>query len=120
MKHKIELVSFGFKYGKPSANVIFDVSFLKNPKYGQDHIWYLTDEMRERLLSDEKTIEFLEHLIPFIEFISQQTDTVIGLGCTGGHHRSPGIAEEIARQLRKKGYSVGVTHKNAIKRNKND
>lgn len=114
---KIRIISFGFKYGKPPANYIFDVSFLKNPKSmtkWTENIWRLTPEMRQYVLDQEKTQKFLKLVVPFIVYVSQQTDCVIGIGCTGGHHRSVAIADEIAKHLIEMGIDVEIIHRNKL------
>lgn len=99
----VEIMSFGFKYGKPFSNFTFDVSFLKNPKLKDEwseNIWHLTPDMKEYVLAQPKAQEFLKHVEPFIRFVAKQTDCVIGIGCTGGHHRSVSICEELADKLK--------------------
>lgn len=112
-KPRVELVSFGFKYGRPFANFIFDVSFLKNPKLMNEwsqNIWHLTPAMKKYVLEQPKAQEFIKFALPFIRFISTQTDCVIGIGCTGGHHRSVSITEAIGDKL-KKDYRVKIIHR---------
>lgn len=94
----VEIISFGFKYGKPFSNFTFDVSFLKNPKLKDkwsENIWHLTPDMKDFVLQQEKAQEFIRLVVPFIRYVAKQTDCVIGIGCTGGHHRSVSVCEEI-------------------------
>jgi len=111
---KVKLISFGFKYGKPRANFIFDISFLRNPKLmgkWAENIWYLTDEMRKYVLGQKDAKKFIKLTTPFIKFVAKKTDCVVGFGCTGGHHRSVAITDEVGRRLKKTGgFDVEIEH----------
>jgi RNase adapter protein RapZ len=117
---KISIVSFGYKYGHPlDADIIFDVRFLPNP--------YWVAELRDRkgtdkrvrkfILDHEEACEFLVKFEDLIDFIlpSYQRERrpyiSIGIGCTGGRHRSVVIASELAKMLTKKGLTVSLTHR---------
>lgn len=115
-KPKVKLISFGFKYGKPFANFIFDVSFLKNPKFKDEwseNIWHLTPDMRAYVTQQTAAKEFVEVAVPFIRTVALQTDCVVGIGCTGGHHRSVTMTDWIAEALRMYNYEVIVEHRDA-------
>ena len=93
----ITVLSFGFKYGIPSdADLVFDVRFLPNPYY-VDELRPMSGndpEVRDYVMSNEKAGEFLDKLTDLLEFlipnyiIEGKTQLVIGIGCTGGKHRS--------------------------------
>ncbi len=106
----ILIMSFGFKYGVPeNLDLLFDVRFLPNPYFvpelrplkGSDI------EVSEFVLKQAETDEFLVHMTTLIDFLlpryikEGRSYLVIGLGCTGGRHRSPVIVEEIFKHINK-------------------
>lgn len=116
----VSLVSFGFKYGIPlDADNIIDVRFLRNPFYieklkpltGKDKAvrdYVLDNEITEKFL--EKFLAFLEYTLPY--YIKEgKSHLVVGIGCTGGQHRSVAIAEKVAEFLRESNYFCTVTHR---------
>jgi RNase adapter protein RapZ len=117
----IQLISFGFKYGIPlEADLVFDVRFMQNPYYVEElrQLSGLTGAVRDFVLDQPTTRRFLELLREFLEFsvpayVSEgKSRLTIGIGCTGGYHRSIAIAEEIAAWLRQRDLgSVAVFHR---------
>lgn len=117
----IQLISFGFKYGVPlESDLVFDVRFMQNPYYIEElrKRSGLTDEVRAYVLSQEAAVSFLAFLRDFLAFAlpaysaEGKTRLTIGLGCTGGFHRSIVMAEEIATWLREQGFGpVSVFHR---------
>lgn len=120
----ITLKSFGFKYGNlDDAHLQFDVRFLPNP--------YFVAELKPKtglepavaayVLENDLTQGFLEHLMSFLEFVLPQyaeegrAYVTVGVGCTGGRHRSVAIVEECARRLRQHGATVVVRHRDVTK-----
>ena len=117
----ISVLSFGFKYGIPAdADLVFDVRFLPNPYYieelrpksGNDK------EVRDYVMQNEKANVFLEKLSDMVEFLipnyilEGKTQLVIGIGCTGGKHRSVKLANELFRVLSKnENYGVRIEHR---------
>ncbi|KPV58140.1 glmZ(sRNA)-inactivating NTPase [Paenibacillus sp. A3] len=104
----INVISFGFKYGIPiDADLIFDVRFLPNPHYvdnlrpntGQD------PDVYEYVMKWTETQEFLAKLLDMLHFLVPQykkegkSQIVIGIGCTGGKHRSVAIAEYLGKMM---------------------
>jgi UPF0042 nucleotide-binding protein len=104
----LNVISFGFKYGIPiDADLIFDVRFLPNPHYiesmrpntGQD------PEVYEYVMKWGETQEFLTKLLDMLHFLIPQykkegkSQVVVGIGCTGGKHRSVAIAEYMGRVM---------------------
>jgi RNase adapter protein RapZ len=104
----LNVISFGFKYGIPiDADLIFDVRFLPNPHYvealrpntGQDADVY------EYVMKWGETQEFLTKLLDMLHFLIPQykkegkSQVVIGIGCTGGKHRSVAIAEYLGKVM---------------------
>ncbi|MBP1157708.1 MULTISPECIES: RNase adapter RapZ [unclassified Paenibacillus] len=104
----INVISFGFKYGIPiDADLIFDVRFLPNPHYvdnlrpntGQD------PEVYDYVMKWTETQEFLAKLLDMLHFLVPQykkegkSQVVVGIGCTGGKHRSVAIAEYLGKMM---------------------
>jgi len=107
-KLAFNIISFGFKYGIPiDADLIFDVRFLPNPYYveslrphtGQD------PDVYEFVMKWSETQEFLAKLLDLLHFLIPQyrkegkSQVVVGIGCTGGKHRSVAVAEYLGRVL---------------------
>jgi len=104
-----QLISFGFKHGVPlESDLVFDVRFMQNPYYVADlrPLSGLTEEVRAFVLDQPVATTFLSFLQDFLEFAipayinEGKTRLTIGIGCTGGYHRSIVIAEEVAAWLR--------------------
>ena len=116
-----QLISFGFKHGVPlESDLVFDVRFMTNPFYVPElrPLSGLTDEVRAFVLDQPVAHRFLEFLGEFLDFAipayiaEGKTRLTIGIGCTGGYHRSIVIAEEIASWLRARDYGpVAVFHR---------
>lgn len=104
----INVISFGFKYGVPiDADLIFDVRFLPNPHYIDQlrpHTG-LDADVYDYVMKWTETKEFLVKLLDMLHFLVPQyrkegkSQLVIGIGCTGGKHRSVSIAEYLGRTL---------------------
>jgi UPF0042 nucleotide-binding protein len=117
----IQLITFGFKYGVPlEADMVFDVRFMDNPYYVPElkQISGLTDAVRDFVLSQPSAKGFLERVESLLEFAipayaaDGRTRLTIGIGCTGGYHRSIVIGEELARWLRERDLgNVTVFHR---------
>src|SRR4029434_6503124 len=102
------------------SDLVFDVRFMQNPYYvaGLRPLSGLTDEVRTLVLDQPVATRFLEFLGEFLEFAipayiaEGKTRLTIGVGCTGGFHRSIVIAEEIAAWLRGHDFGpVAVFHR---------
>jgi UPF0042 nucleotide-binding protein len=111
----IQLISFGFKYGIPlEADLVFDVRFMQNPYYIEElrQLSGLTEAVRNYVLGQPITKKFLEVLHEFLVFTipayvaEGKTRLAIGIGCTGGYHRSIAIAEALAGWLREEDLGV--------------
>lgn len=122
----IQLISFGYKVGIPiEADLVFDTRFLENPYYVpelRDHSG-LTDEVRDYVLGQPGASRFLELVEELLDFTipamaaDGKSRLTIGIGCTGGYHRSIVIAEEMARRLRERGHEpVNVFHRELERR----
>jgi UPF0042 nucleotide-binding protein len=116
-----QLISFGFKHGVPlESDLVFDVRFMQNPYYDADlrPLSGLTDEVRAFVLGQPVATRFLSFLEDFLAFAipayiaEGKTRLTIGIGCTGGYHRSIVIAEEVATWLREQDFGpVSVFHR---------
>jgi UPF0042 nucleotide-binding protein len=103
----IKLISFGFKYGLVNADIILDVRLLKNPFYIEElsNKTGLDLEVQNYLLNDSFTLEFINKTYNYLEFfVSNYLGKVknileIGVGCTGGKHRSVFIVEYLYNLL---------------------
>jgi UPF0042 nucleotide-binding protein len=117
---KVEVVSFGFKYGLPEeADIVFDVRFMTNPYYIESirKLTGLQQEVRDYVLSDncakdfiEKFFDMMKMLLPYYREEGKEI-IIIGIGCTGGQHRSVAISEEIGKRISSLGYNVSVSHR---------
>lgn len=116
----IEVISFGFKRGVPrQADLVFDVRFLPNPFYIPELCRHsgLNPDVRDFVLSHDVTKEFLIRMKDMLTFLlphyqeEGKRRLVIGIGCTGGAHRSVAIAEAIGQILRDMGYAPEVGHR---------
>ena len=121
----VNIVSFGFKNGIPQdADLIFDVRFLPNPFYIEELKEKTGNdvEVQEYVKSFKETTEFMEKLTDMMRFLipnyvkEGKHQLVVGIGCTGGQHRSVTLANELYRQLLDKGsYGLKITHRDAKK-----
>jgi UPF0042 nucleotide-binding protein len=120
----VNLVSFGFRFGPPqSADLVIDVRFLPNPHF--------EPRLRERTGDDPDVVEYvtkgeraqalLAHLRELLGFLLPLYDEegkaylTIGIGCTGGRHRSVAIARNLAEWLGSGGREVNVQHRDVGK-----
>jgi len=117
---QIVVQSFGFKHGPPrDAQLVFDVRFLANPHWVDDlrPLLGTSVEVRSYVLGSEETHDFLDLLYALLDFLlpayvkEGKTYLTIAIGCTGGHHRSVVLAEELATHIRKSAFSVVVDHR---------
>ena len=120
----VTVKSFGYKYGPaPDADLLFDVRFLPNPHFeaALRPKTGLDEEVAAYVLEREETRELLEHVDALLSFLlpryvrEARAYLTIGIGCTGGRHRSVVLAEAVARRLREQGYDVIVRHRDMSK-----
>ncbi len=115
------LMSFGFKYGAPAdADLTFDVRFIENP--------YFIDELRplsgldspvaRYVMAREGTLGFLERVVSLLSFALPRYEAegksylTVGIGCTGGRHRSVALAEAMGARLRDEtDFEIDVSHR---------
>jgi len=120
----VNMISFGFRYGAPSsAELLFDVRFLPNPHFepslrprsGQDR------EVAEYVLKNERGSALMDRLRDLLTFLLPLYDDegkpylTVGIGCTGGRHRSVAILDALAEELRARGRDVNVIHRDVEK-----
>jgi UPF0042 nucleotide-binding protein len=121
---RVQVLSFGHKYGSPpEMELLFDVRHLPNP--------FFVPELRHLSGHDKRVVEYLttkpeveetvrrfndllEYLLPLYKREGKSYVTV-GVGCTGGRHRSVMVANSIARRLRRKGYEAQAIHRDVRK-----
>ena len=116
----ISLISFGFKFGVPNdVDMLFDVRFLKNPYFQRDLKFQTGEEkavqdfvysQKESELFMEKLINMLDFLVPLYEHDGKSYLT-LGIGCTGGRHRSVAIVHLLDEVLKQKGQETSSRHR---------
>lgn len=117
----INILSFGFKHGIPAdADLVFDVRFLPNPFYIEE-LKYKTGndrEVQEYVMSFPESEIFINKLTDMIEFLipnyvkEGKYQLIIGIGCTGGKHRSVTLANQLFTRLKNKGnYGLKMIHR---------
>lgn len=121
---RVQVLSFGHKYGSPpEMELLFDVRHLPNP--------FFVPELRDLSGHDRRVVEYLtskpeveetvhrfndllEYLLPLYKREGKSYVTV-GIGCTGGRHRSVMVANALARRLRRTGYEAQAIHRDVRK-----
>ncbi|MCM1386019.1 MAG: RNase adapter RapZ [Bacillus sp. (in: Bacteria)] len=117
----VTILSFGFKYGIPAdADLVFDVRFLPNPFY-IDELKHKTGndkEVQDYVKSFPEAPDFLEKLVDMLNFLipnyikEGKYQLVVGIGCTGGRHRSVTLANELYKQMKDHGnYGLKLYHR---------
>lgn len=120
----VSIVSFGFKYGIPKdVDLVFDVRFLPNPYYDLE-LRPLTgndEAIQNFVMQFDEAKEFLNKIIDLLEFLipnyikEGKNGLVIGIGCTGGKHRSVTLANGIYKELHDLPYSTRIEHRDIEK-----
>jgi len=121
----VTFLTFGFKHGSPrDADLSFDVRFLPNPHYEADlrELTGLDDAVVDYVESSDGIQDFYDHLTPLLDYLlpkyeqEGKSHLTIGIGCTGGRHRSVVIAEHLARIYAARGdLLVDVVHRDVQK-----
>jgi len=119
----VDIFSFGFKHGAPiDADIVFDVRFITNPYY-VDELRPLTGEQAEvadYVLSFPIAQEFVEKFSELIYELMPaygeegKGKLTIGIGCTGGQHRSVAVAIALANRLQARGIKATVRHRETV------
>ncbi len=120
----VTCMSFGFKYGIPlEADLVFDVRCLPNPYYIKD-LKYLTgldEEVRKYILSFDVTHQFLDKLVSYLDFSlplykeEGKSELVVGIGCTGGKHRSVTLARLLNSHFIENNQQSAIHHRDIWK-----
>lgn len=117
---KLNVISFGFKYGIPNeADLVVDVRFLANPYFkpelkNQDGE---SEAVKHFVMSNPDTKVFLERYTGLLDYLiplyrnENKAYLTIAVGCTGGRHRSVAVARSIFEHLNKKGLNPGIIHR---------
>jgi UPF0042 nucleotide-binding protein len=120
----INLVSFGFKQGIPlDADLIFDVRFIPNPYYIDELRPYSGEDQKVKdfVMKWPESRQFLKKLLDMIQYLipyyirEGKTQLIIGIGCTGGRHRSVAFTDEIAAKLKVHRHRVVIDHRDIDK-----
>ena len=117
----ITITSFGFSRGLPNnIDLLFDVRFLANPFWVPElkQKSGLDPEVAEYVSKDPAYAEAIEKILDMLTFLLPRYQEAgkayvnIGIGCTGGRHRSVHVAERLSKDLRSAGFSPNVLHRN--------
>lgn len=120
----VYVTSFGFRHGLPAdADLVFDVRFLPNPNYIPEfrNLTGRHPRVARYIRNFPQTAEFLERISDMLIYLlphyvrEGKTYLTIAFGCTGGHHRSVMMADEIRRRLTRAGYKTKATHRDLDK-----
>ena len=121
---RVQVLSFGHKYGAPrDMDLLFDVRHLPNPHF--------VPELRDLSGNDRRVVQFLKSQAEVAETLRRFSDLLeyllplykregksyltVGVGCTGGRHRSVMVANALARRLRHDGFDAQATHRDIRK-----
>lgn len=117
---RVNFLSFGFKFGAPlDCDMIADVRFLRNPHF-VDHLRNKTgcdSEVSEYVFASPETGTFVEKYLDLLNFLLPKFIAEgkgylnVGIGCTGGKHRSVAIAEELSKRVTGPKYLVSAKHR---------
>jgi UPF0042 nucleotide-binding protein len=124
-KLAVTFLTYGFKHGAPrDADLLFDVRFLPNPHYESElrPLTGLDAAVREYVEGSDGIDDFYGHLVPLLDYLLPQyvregkAHLTIGIGCTGGRHRSVVIAERLAKKYaEREDVLVDVVHRDIDK-----
>lgn len=121
---RVSVRSFGFKHGAPrDADLIFDVRFLPNPHWVEElrDLRGNDERVSGYVLDSEGAQEFVDRIDDLLGFLIPRFQSEgksylsIAIGCTGGHHRSVAIAEELEKRLTEHGVHAAVRHRDIEK-----
>jgi UPF0042 nucleotide-binding protein len=121
----VTFLTFGFKHGSPrDADLTFDVRFLPNPHYESElrELTGLDDPVIDYVESSDGIAEFYDRLTPLLDYLLPAYESegkahlTVGIGCTGGRHRSVVIGEHLARIYGARGdLLIDVVHRDVAK-----
>lgn len=117
---KLNILSFGFKYGIPNeADLVMDLRFLANPYFvpALKNLDGESEAVKSFIMANPETKIFLDKYISLLDYLiplykkENKAYLTIAVGCTGGRHRSVAIARSIFEHLNKKGHTPGIIHR---------
>ncbi|HTM52129.1 MAG TPA: RNase adapter RapZ [Bryobacteraceae bacterium] len=120
----VYVTSFGYRHGVPAdSDLVFDVRFLPNPNYipAFKKLSGRNPKVARYIRSFPQTVEFIQRISELLVYLlphyirEGKSYLTIAFGCTGGHHRSVMIAEQIYKGLRQAGYRAKITHRDVVK-----
>ncbi len=120
----VYIASFGYRHGVPSdSDLVFDVRFLPNPNYIPEFkkLTGRNPRVARYIRSFPQTVEFIERISELLVYLlphyihEGKSYLTISFGCTGGHHRSVMIAEQIHKNLSAAGYRAKINHRDIAK-----
>lgn len=121
---RIEMVSFGYKYGLPiDADIVMDVRFLPNPHYIAElrPLTGLEEPVYDYVMVFSSTENFYQQFLSLLQSIlpgyveEGKSNLLVAIGCTGGQHRSVALTQRIGEALAQD-YKVNITHRDKAKR----
>ena len=117
----VSILSFGFKNGIPAdADLVFDVRFLPNPFYIDElkHNTGNDKDVQDYVMGFPEALDFLKKLVDMLDFLipnyikEGKYQLVVGIGCTGGRHRSVTLANELYKRMKDRGnYGLKLYHR---------
>jgi UPF0042 nucleotide-binding protein len=117
---QVSVLSFGFKHGVPlDVDNLFDCRFLPNPHWDEElrPLTGLDGEVRDFVLGNPAAQELIDRIDGLLQLVipasleEGKAYCTVAVGCTGGHHRSVVIAEELARRIADRGFRPSVHHR---------
>jgi len=114
------LISFGFKFGQPqNIDLLFDVRFLPNPHFVPElkPLRGTDKKVADFVLKNKTTNTYVSKIKDLIDFViphyikEGRSYVTIGIGCTGGNHRSPAIVEKLKRSLKRHPVELSIVHR---------
>ncbi len=121
---KVEVMSFGHKHGSPrGVDLLFDVRHLPNPYFQEDlkHLVGEDPEIVAYLMEKPEVVETIERFTDLLLYLlpkyqrEGKSYLTIGIGCTGGRHRSVMVANNLRRALKQNGFDATVSHRDIQK-----
>mgnify|MGYP001586685756 CR=1 FL=1 len=116
----LTLISFGYKFGVPqNIDLLFDVRFIPNPHFVPElkELSGIDMPVKKFIFEKPRTKEFMKKLKGLLNFLiplyikEGKTYLTIGIGCTGGRHRSPAITEKIASLIKNQPVDINIVHR---------
>lgn len=116
----LTFISFGYKFGVPqNIDLLFDVRFIPNPNFIPElkELRGIDQPVKKFIFEKPQTKEFIKRLKGLLDFLiplyikEGKAYLTVGIGCTGGRHRSPAITEKIAMLIKKHPVEISAVHR---------